>query len=153
MTTPTDIVLVQQSRSGDKAAFSLLVTRHLPRVRRVLSAALYPIADVDDVLQETFLQAYLSLDRLRDPAKFRAWVCGIGLNLARMQMRALPQGIVSWDRLAQWETAVLDPKPSPEQLAEKRLTLDRLQQAIADLPPGEREALLQHLLWRHGRAR
>lgn len=148
MTTPTDIVLVQQSRSGDKAAFSLLVTRHLPRVRRVLLAALYPIADVDDVLQETFLQAYLSLDRLRDPAKFRAWVCGIGLNLARMQMRALPQGIVSWDRLAQWETAVLDPKPSPEQLAEKRLTLDRLQQAIADLPPGEREALL--LVYRDG---
>lgn len=148
MTNPTDAVLVQQSLDGDKAAFSLLVTRHLPRVRRVLLATVRHAADVDDLLQETFLQAYLSLDKLRDPSRFRAWACGIGLNLARMQYRALPKELVSWEMVDGWETAVSDTKPTPEQLAEKQLTLARLQQAIADLPPAEREALL--LVYRDG---
>ena len=142
MTNPTDSALVNQSLNGDKAAFSLLVTRYLPRVRRVLLATVRNPFDIDDLLQETFLQAYLSLEKLRDPARFRAWVCGIGLNLARMQHRALPKGLVSWEMVSGWETAVSDPRPSPEQLAEKQLTIARLQQAIADLPPAEREALL-----------
>jgi DNA-directed RNA polymerase specialized sigma24 family protein len=93
MTNPTDTALVNQSLNGDKAAFSLLVTRYLPRVRRVLLATVRNPNDVDDLLQETFLQAYLSLEKLRDPARFRAWVCGIGLNLARMEYRALPKGM------------------------------------------------------------
>lgn len=148
MTNPTDAVLVQLSREGDKAAFSLLVTRHLPQVRRVLLATAHIAGDVEDLLQETFLQAYLSLDSLREPSKFRAWVCGIGLNLARMQLRALPQGVVSWEWLAQMGTAVPDHQPTPEQQAEKRLTIARLQQAIADLPSAERDALL--LVYRDG---
>ena len=96
MTNLTDAVLVHQSLDGNKKAFSQLVTRHLPRVQRVLLAAVRHAEDVDDLLQETFLQAYLSLDSLRDPSRFRAWTCGIGLNLARMQYRALPKGLVSW---------------------------------------------------------
>jgi len=73
MTNLSDAVLVQQSLDGDKAAFSLLVTRYLPRVRRLLLATVRHADEVDDLLQEIFLQAYLSLDRLRDPSKFRAW--------------------------------------------------------------------------------
>ncbi|MCP5097154.1 MAG: sigma-70 family RNA polymerase sigma factor [Chloroflexi bacterium] len=141
MINQSDAVLVQRSRAGDKAAFSTLVTRYLPRVRRVLLSMLRYPAEVDDILQETFLQAYLSLDTLRDPTRFRAWVCGIGINLARMWLRSLPSGLVSWEMLAQMETAV-STQPTPEQLTERRLVAAKLSAAIADLPPAEREALL-----------
>jgi RNA polymerase sigma factor (sigma-70 family) len=142
MTNESDAVLVQRSRAGDKAAFSLLVTRYLPRVRRVLLAMLRHPAEVDDILQEAFLQAYLSLDTLRAPMQFRAWVCGIGINLARMWLRSLPGELISWEMLAQMETAVSDHQPTPEQLAEHRQIAAQLAQAVADLPPSEREALL-----------
>lgn len=146
MTEPTDAELVRQSQAGEKRAFSQLVTRHWPRVRRVLLATGVQADRVEDLLQEAFLQAYLSLETLRDADKFRAWVCGIGLNLARMGWRKRPLATISWERLG--ETAVADHTPSPEQQAERRLRLERLNAAIADLPPSQREALL--LVYRDG---
>lgn len=146
MTEPTDAALIRQSQAGESGAFSRLVTRHWARVRRVLLAAGVQADEVEDVLQEAFLQAYLSLDSLRDPEKFYAWVCGIGLNLARMGWRKRPFIPISWERLS--KTAVADHAPSPEQQTERRLRLARLNAAIADLPPAEREALL--LVYRDG---
>lgn len=144
---PDDRTLVQQARAGDKQAFSQLVVRHWARVQRILRAVLPPAADgsanVDDLAQEAFLQAYLSLDTLREPTRFCAWVCGIGINLGRMWRRQRPFTLTSWEALP-----LPDPQPTPEQRAARSLTLDRLAQAIADLPPSEREALL--LVYRDG---
>lgn len=147
MTQFSDAELVQLSLAGDRTAFSQLVIRHLPRVRRVLFAAAKP-EDVDDLLQEAFLQAYLGLESLREPARFRAWVCGIGLNLARMRYRSAWQGVVSWEQLQERETAVYDPHVSIEQQAEKQIALTQLRQAMVDLPSAERDALL--LVYQNG---
>ena len=132
-----DADLVEQCQAGDKTAYGQLVTRHQHRVRRVLQAVMSASAEVDDVMQEAFLEAYLSLDRLRQPEKFRAWVCGIGLNLAKMWQR----------RKRRWVdmetvTVLPSPYPTPEYLAEQREIEQRLYAAIGDLPSAEREALL-----------
>jgi len=60
--------LVRQARAGDAGAFRLLIERRF-RSARALAARLcaYP-DDVDDVVQEAFLQAFAGLGRLRDPA-------------------------------------------------------------------------------------
>ena len=84
MTELTDAALVEQCRAGDKSAYGRLVTRHQLRVQRVLQAML-PYYEVDDVVQEAFLEAYLNLGKLRQPERFRAWLCGIGINLAVRQ--------------------------------------------------------------------
>ena len=149
MTSETpDEILVRRCLAGDKAAFAALVTRHQPRVRRVLHALLRHRAEVEDLLQETFLQAYLNLDSLRQPERFPAWVCSIGINLARMGLRASAPVPLSWDELAGSGTAVPDSGPSPERVTERREASERLYRAIADLPPSEREALL--LVYRDG---
>jgi RNA polymerase sigma factor (sigma-70 family) len=96
-----------------------------------------PYAEVDDVVQEAFLEAYLNLNKLRQPDRFRAWVCGIGLNLARMRLRQL-----SWLVDLETATSLPSPHPSPEHLAEQHESAQRLYTAISDLPPSEREALL-----------
>jgi RNA polymerase sigma factor (sigma-70 family) len=143
MMEPKDSVLVERCQKGDKSAFSLLVTRHWLRVKRVLWAVLPQATDVDDLLQEAFLQAYLGLDTLRQPDRFRAWVCGIAINLARMRWRrASRHRWLYWDELEGSGIGLADGRPSPERVAEQRETVDRLNQAIADLPPSEREALL-----------
>ena len=66
----SDAILVEHCRAGDTAAFSLLVTRHIARLRRLLLAVIGHPAEVDDLLQETFLRAYLNLDSLHDPSRF-----------------------------------------------------------------------------------
>jgi len=69
--------LVRLARDGDPAAFRLLVERHLP-MARARAARLCPQPDdADDAVQDAFLQAFLALDRLRDPDRFAAWLGGI----------------------------------------------------------------------------
>ncbi|MCP4425617.1 MAG: sigma-70 family RNA polymerase sigma factor [Chloroflexi bacterium] len=148
MTEQSDAALARQCQAGDKTAFSLLAARHWERVRRVLSAMLSNPDDVDDLLQETFLRAYLGLDTLRQPEQFRAWTCGIGINLARMYLRAPFWRWRSWGDLDALDERVSDQALSPERMVERRETAVRLEQAIADLPPSEREALL--LVYRDG---
>ena len=40
-------------------------------------------SDVDDIVQESFLQAFIALDRLRDPDRFAGWLAGIVHNVCR----------------------------------------------------------------------
>ncbi len=44
-------------------------------------------AEAENVLQETFLQAYLGLDTFRKESKFTTWLYAIGINLARASFR------------------------------------------------------------------
>jgi RNA polymerase sigma-70 factor, ECF subfamily len=82
----TDSELVAAARTGDRAAFAALLDRHDRAVRAAARRLLGP-DEAEDVAQEAFLQAYLGLDRLRDPARFGAWLCAIAVNLARMRLR------------------------------------------------------------------
>ena len=75
--------LVRQARAGDTAAFRLLVERHWAAARARAARLCARPDDVDDVLQEAFLQAFVALDRLRDPDRFGAWLAGIVRNVQR----------------------------------------------------------------------
>ncbi|MCI0648748.1 MAG: DUF151 domain-containing protein [Chloroflexi bacterium] len=136
----TDAELVARCRGGEKGAFAGLVSRHRPRLARLLRAMLDSPAEAEDVLQETLLQAYLGLERLRDPARFGTWSYAIALNLARMRLRANPTQMVSLEALAA-QAGLADGQPRPEQVVESREVLARLQRAIAGLPAAEREAV------------
>lgn len=78
--------LVAATLGGDRAAFEALLDRHVDRVRLLAARMLGP-EDAEDVVQETLLQAFLGLDRLRNPDRFGSWLYGITLNLARMRLR------------------------------------------------------------------
>src|SRR4051812_44933414 len=82
----TDAVLVRRARGGDRDAFAALVGRHRPLLLR--SCARMVGADrAADAAQDAVLTAMLSLDRLREPASFGAWLVGIGLNACRALLR------------------------------------------------------------------
>ena len=79
--------LVRLARDGDPVAFRLLVERHQPMARaRARRLGANP-SDVDDIVQESFLQAFVALDRLRDPDRFASWLAGIVHNVSRVLAR------------------------------------------------------------------
>ena len=83
----TDAELVELARGRDKAAFGVLAQRH-ERAARRFAARLAGERDwVSEVLQESLLEAYLSLEHLREPSKFASWLCGIVLNVHRRYTR------------------------------------------------------------------
>ena len=82
--------LVRLARDGDPVAFRLLVERHQPMVRARTAGLCANASDVDDVVQETFLRAFIALDRLREPDRFAGWLAGIVLNVCRGLRRRDP---------------------------------------------------------------
>ena len=82
--------LARLARGGDPVAFRLLVERHQPMVRARARQLGPDPGDVDDIVQESFLQAFLALDRLRDPDRFAGWLAGIVLNVCRSLHRRAP---------------------------------------------------------------
>ena len=66
--------LVRLARDGDPVAFRLLVERHQPMVRARAAGLCANASDVDDIMQEVFLRAFIALDRLREPDRFAGWL-------------------------------------------------------------------------------
>jgi len=128
--------LVRLAREGDPAAFRLLVERHLPMARSRAARLCPRPDDVDDAVQDAFLQAFVALDRLRDPDRFAAWLGGIVVNVCRAQRRRAPLGLLT-DWPEKLHPASADGLPSAEDLDRA----DAVGRAVADLPPGQRQAV------------
>jgi RNA polymerase sigma-70 factor (ECF subfamily) len=81
--------LVRRSRAGDRAAFAQLYREHRGAVSRlVFRMTGYRASDVEDVVQEVFLQAYRSLGDFRGQAKFATWLHRVAMNVILMARRA-----------------------------------------------------------------
>jgi RNA polymerase sigma factor (sigma-70 family) len=135
----SDAVLVRRARGGDRDAFAALVRRHRPLLLRSC-ARLVGDDRAADAAQDAVLTAMLSLDRLRRPASFGAWLVGIGLNACRALLRA---GTVP---PAAALRAPRDGGLSPHEAAEAAEIAALVREAIAALPRGQREAVTLYYL-------
>lgn len=95
----TDSELVVAARTGDKAAFGHLVDRHLPMARRLAMRMIGNQEIAWELAQEALLQAYLSLDKLREPASFPSWLHGIVRNVCRSHLRSQKLTVYSWEAI------------------------------------------------------
>ncbi len=137
---PSDGDLARLARDGDRAAFRLLVERHQPAVRARARRLCANPSDVDDVVQESFLQAFLGLDRLREPDRFAGWLAGITANVARaLHRRAVPLTL-----LPDWPEPLHPASPSGLPAPEDLDRADALRTAVAGLPAGQRRAVALH---------
>jgi RNA polymerase sigma-70 factor (ECF subfamily) len=72
-----DEALVDRVRGGDCAAFDALYRRYFARIYRFLDRRLNNRADVEETVQEVFINLFSSLDGFRGEAPFAAWVFGL----------------------------------------------------------------------------
>jgi RNA polymerase sigma-70 factor, ECF subfamily len=131
--------LVRLARDGDQVAFRLLVERHQPMARARAWRLCPNPSDVDDVVQESFLQAFIALDRLRDPDRFAGWLAGIVRNVCRRLQRSVPVTLLP-DWPEPLHPASADGLPSAEDLDRA----DALRAAVAGLAAGQRRAVALH---------
>ncbi|PRB37033.1 RNA polymerase sigma factor [Arthrobacter sp. MYb23] len=72
-----DALLAGRAADGDTAAFEALARRHGPLMRATARRLTGSLADADDVVQETLVQAWKQLESLRDPAAVKGWLLRI----------------------------------------------------------------------------
>lgn len=136
-TDTRDLDLVRQTLAGSRDAYALLVVRHSRPVRATCLARLGLVADLDDMVQETFLRAFQGLARLKDRSRFGAYVHRIAQNICIDRLRRKGQRAVSLDEVE------LDPPREPNaavDIREERLIL--LRRLVGRLPEALREAVL-----------
>src|SRR2546425_3837521 len=87
-----DAVLIAAWQGGDEQAAAELVRRHARALARFLAAAGAPEADLDDLVQETFIRAFRAVGRFRGQCQFRTWLLTIGGNVLKDAARRFQQG-------------------------------------------------------------
>jgi RNA polymerase sigma-70 factor (ECF subfamily) len=77
---PDDRELVMQAQKGVSTAFEELVRRHQQRISAVVGGILRRREDIEDVAQQVFLKAYISIGRFDMRSAFSTWLYKIAVN-------------------------------------------------------------------------
>ncbi|MER1967909.1 sigma-70 family RNA polymerase sigma factor [Castellaniella sp. GW247-6E4] len=135
-----DIQYAARAGAGDTHAYAWLVGRHQAAVHRYLVRLTGAPDAARDLTQDTFLRAFQAIGTWRPEAKFRTWLFRIAHNLALDYLRRARQ----WRRFVPLDDGLEVPDPAPGPAARLEATRDaqRLEAALAALPPAHREILL-----------
>ncbi len=138
----SDRELVQLAQAGDLDAFAEIVRRHERRLRIVLLRILDDSRDVEEAVQDAFVQAWRNLGRYRGEAALFTWLYRIGINaaLARTRRREHPTG--SLESLPAEGAAQVPRELVPEHAAEAHELRARVLAGLAELPFEYREAVV-----------
>ncbi len=132
-----DRELITVVRAGDRDAFGMLVDRYQGLVYSLCLRMTGNVPDAKELAHESFVEAYLKLDQLRDPAKFRPWLKQIALNLCRM-----------WYRRRKHDPVELSEEPIevPEEKHEDPSLHARMSYGLSRLSAPHRLVLVLHYL-------
>jgi RNA polymerase sigma factor (sigma-70 family) len=83
----SDEMLVAAAKMGHGTVFDELHKRHAERMLRVAQRITRHRQDAEDAVQESFLSAYLHLQRFDGRARFETWLTRIAINAALMKVR------------------------------------------------------------------
>ena len=142
---PDDSRLIAECLEGRTAAYGELVRRYQDRLYNTLYRLLDNADDAQDVLQEAFLNAYVSLDTFKGDSQFFTWLYRIAFNAA-ISLRRKKQSTLSvkTGRRLEGEAEPLDAsnESRPEHGIEREEEERRIQEALNRLSPDHRIVLI-----------
>jgi RNA polymerase sigma-70 factor, ECF subfamily len=118
----------RDGKRGDQSAATTLVERHAPALAR-FAASCGAREDVEELVQDTFVRAFGSLDGFRGDSSFRTWLFTIERRLLldrRRAERRKPRGEEIGEEDAATEYDALDEVIAGEAGARVRRAIDRL---------------------------
>ena len=144
----SDDVLVHQALTGNQEAFETLVSRYKKALFGLIYHYVSDYHEAYDILQQVWLQLYLSLATLRPKKYIKPWLFTVARNrsLDALRRKRFPSfseietehedgEAASWD-------SIPDTSPAPEELAERRDLQQAIQRAIQALPQRYRSVVL-----------
>jgi len=133
----SDAEVVQRVRDGDRASFEILMRRHNQRIYRAARAILKNESEVEDAMQQAYINAFTHLNQFEERARFSTWLTRIAVNEAiarRQRMRTTE----SEEMVEQTVTR----QPTPEHLAYAGELQRVLEDAVDALPEAYRSVFM-----------
>lgn len=136
--------LVARCQRGDKEALGELYRRYRNEVARNLHRMLGPgRGDLEDVLQEVFIEVFRSIPRFRGDARVSTWLYRVCVNVALQRLRKRKRRAeVSADDVP--EEAPSDGGETPERALDARRRLDAVYRLLDELSPKKRVVFILH---------
>lgn len=137
-TSPDLVRLVEAARRGEQGPLRALYERCYASVERLAFRLMPHHGEAEDLIQDAFIQAFQSLDRLEDPARFEAWLRRIVIGTAHKKTRRFRLFRPVFRRASADDEPDLDDQTSPAAGPEVQAELVRLARALNRLPDEER---------------
>jgi RNA polymerase sigma-70 factor (ECF subfamily) len=142
----SETTLVERARAGDAAAFELLIGTRLDSAYRMALTIVRTEWDARDACQDAFVAAWRELPRLRDAARFDAWLDRIVVNECRMLLRRRKARV---REISIEDLVAPEDQPMSASAVEGLADEDLVRQAFGRLSADQRMVLAMH----HGEGR
>lgn len=143
-------LLLERAQSGESVAFDGLVTRYFAFVQRIVRPLASRPSEIEDLVQETFISAFLHLSQLQNLHRFEPWLAAVARSTALMNQRrrAVQLQLLSIDEDTPQIQASLDAVAQQTALACAQAEAMRVSvyEALARLPLTQRHAVRLHYL-------
>ena len=133
-----DRQLVKLAKEGDRGALAALYKEYQPRIYRYIAYRVGDAAVADDLTAEVFVSMVKNIRQYEDRGRpFLAWLYAVAGNVVKMHYRS--QGKVEFEPLPD---EMIDQEPTPAEIAQSRLTQERLVAAMPRLTEEQRQVIL-----------
>jgi RNA polymerase sigma factor (sigma-70 family) len=137
---PTADTLVQQCINGNTTAYSLLYHRYAKAMYNTALRIVNRTADAEDVLQESFTDAFMQLKNFQGKSAFGAWLKQIvvfkSIGLLKKQKITFAEAEPEIEKL-------IDTEPPDEE--DIQFSVESIKRAVQQLPDGYRTVLSLYL--------
>ena len=105
-----ETALIERLQAGDKSACAECIEIHSPGIYRLALRLMQNEAEAEDVMQETFMNAFKAIDKFEGRSGLGTWLYRIAYNAAMMRLRKPQQYILSVEETLSEEEGNLIPK-------------------------------------------
>jgi RNA polymerase sigma-70 factor (ECF subfamily) len=140
--------LVQRVQRGDKVAFEMLFTKYQRRVSRLVSRFVRSEAEVEDIVQESFIKAYRALASFRGDSAFYTWLYRIAVNTAKNHLVSASKRPISLSQFEKnddddfQEDIFMSDAATPESELITKQIAETVNKSMNELPADLREAIM-----------
>lgn len=145
----SDHALIEATKNGDEAAFTLIVTRYKNPITNYLYRFLNDYEEAVDLAQETFVRVYFAIDRYHTDYAFSTYIYRIATNLAISEIRKRKRrtvlsltGLFQSEDEEQTEFQPPDNRSRPDEDLVEDERSRMIAKAIAALPPKYRVPII-----------
>ncbi len=136
-----DRALLDRFHAGDMSACDECISLHAGGVYRLALRLMRNQAEAEDVVQDTFLNAFKGIDKFDGRSSLRTWLYRIAYNAALVRLRKRHPEVISLDDPGDQEDGTPLPKEFfdwsnlPQRELEKTEVREEMERAIRELPP------------------
>ena len=90
--------LIKRAQKGDKEAFTEIILSIRNELYKIAKTRIINENDIDDIIQETMIEAYKSIKKLRNLKKLKMWVIKILINKCNKFYKRKSKKIFLWKK-------------------------------------------------------